>query len=117
MPTASLFQPLIATIWNVSAAISSSENWASTWPNTSSGAPVCGSSVSASHRQRCPLAQAVERRLAPGREDVQPLLVLAPGPSVLAVHVEAVGAAVELGGAQLDELQQRRLEVGAPNCL
>src|SRR5579875_105176 len=51
-----------------------------------------------------PLAVAVEGRLAPGVQLDQPLYCLARRPGVLRVHVEAVSAAVDLGGAHLDQL-------------
>src|SRR6476620_7709482 len=65
----------------------------------------------------CPLARAVDRRFAPRRQQMQPLLALASSACVLAVHVEAVGALVDLGGAELDELEQYRIEVAASNRL
>ena len=43
----------------------------------------------------------VERRLAPGVEQVEPLLALAVGAQLLGVHVDAMGAAIELRGAEL----------------
>ena len=57
---------------------------------------------------------AVERGLAPGVEQVEPLLGLAGGARVLAVHVDAIRAAVQLRGAHLDELEQSVLEAGGP---
>jgi hypothetical protein len=38
------------------------------------------------------------------------LLGLARGAQVLGVRIDAVGAAVDLGGAQLDQVAQARLE-------
>ena len=64
-------------------------------------------------RQRGPLAIAVERRLAPGVEDVDPLFRLSCRAGVDRVHVEAIRAAVDLRGADLDELQQRVFQAGA----
>src|SRR5690606_32630878 len=62
-------------------------------------------------RQGRPLALVEQRHLAPGRQHVEALLRLALGPQVAGVHVEAVGAPVELRGPQLDEVEERGLEV------
>jgi hypothetical protein len=43
-----------------------------------------------------------ERRLAPGRQRVQPLFGFAAGSGVLGVHVDAAGTTVDLRGANLD---------------
>jgi hypothetical protein len=50
------------------------------------------------------LTRRVARGFAPAREQVEPLLLLAPRPGVLRMHVEAVGAAVELRRSHADEL-------------
>jgi hypothetical protein len=52
-----------------------------------------------------------ERRFAPCGQGVYPLLGLADGPRVLGVHVDAVGAAVDLGRADPNELAQLRVEL------
>src|SRR6266702_2813240 len=57
-----------------------------------------------------PLARAVKRRFAPGTEQVKPLFALPSGPELLGMHVDAMGAPVDLRSAQLDKLEQRRLE-------
>src|SRR5699024_10724812 len=67
--------------------------------------------------QRRALPLAVEWRLAPGVEDVETLLALARRAGILAVHVQAVGAAVDLGGTHLDQLQQRCFEAAAPDVV
>ena len=59
------------------------------------------------------LALAVERRFLPGVEQIKPLLAFAGGAQLLGVHVDAVGAAVDLRGAQLDEFKQRMFEAAA----
>ena len=59
------------------------------------------------------LARREERGLAPDRDGVDALLGLAIGARILAVHVDAEGAAVGVRGAQLDELVEGRLEAGA----
>src|SRR3569833_393111 len=53
------------------------------------------------------------RRLAPDGQGVETLFGLADRPGVLGVHVDAVGAAVELRGVDPDELPQARIEVDA----
>ena len=50
--------------------------------------------------------------LAPAGDDVQALGPLAAGDRVAAVHVHAVGAAVHLRDAELEELLQLRIEAG-----
>jgi len=60
--------------------------------------------------QRGALALGVERRLGPGGEDVEALFALAGGARILAVHVQAVGTAVELGCPHLDQLEEQRFE-------
>src|SRR5690606_4798313 len=56
--------------------------------------------------QRRTFAIAVERRFAPGIEQIKPLLRLARGAGILAVHVETVGAAVDLRSTHFDEFDQ-----------
>src|SRR5215472_12666937 len=63
--------------------------------------------------QRRPLALAVERRLAPGVEQIEPLLVLAGCAQLLGVHVDAMGAAVDLRRPQLHQLEQAMLKAAA----
>src|SRR6185312_13310373 len=60
--------------------------------------------------ERRALAIAVERRLAPGVEQVETLLRFPPLARVGGVHVEAKGAAVDLGGAGHHEVHETRLE-------
>src|SRR5207342_3328811 len=50
------------------------------------------------------------RRLAPRVEAVEPLFGLAVGARVLAVHVQAIGAAVDLRRAHPDEVEQSVIE-------
>ena len=63
------------------------------------------------------LARRVAGRLAPGGQQVQALLVLAGGARVLAVHVQAEGAAVDLRDARLHQLQQRVIQPAAARVL
>src|SRR5262249_56955433 len=49
---------------------------------------------------------------APGRQQVDALLGLALAAGFGRMHVDAVGAAVDLRGADLDEFHQARLEAG-----
>src|SRR5690606_15749056 len=58
---------------------------------------------------------AVERRLAPSGQHVQALLGLPRRAGVLAVHVEAVTARVDLRRAHLDELAQGVLQPAVPH--
>ena len=51
-----------------------------------------------------------ERRFAPRIQRVDALFRLAGEARVLRVHVDAIGTAVDLRGADLDELEQRPLE-------
>ena len=57
-----------------------------------------------------PFPIGIERRLAPDAERVEPLLCVAQSPRLPGVKVYAVGTAVDLGGSDLDELQQGSLE-------
>ena len=63
--------------------------------------------------QRGALALVEERALAPGREREDAAVLLTCLLRVDAVHVDAEGAAVDLGGADAHELAQARLEAGA----
>jgi hypothetical protein len=54
--------------------------------------------------ERRPLAISIERAFAPRVEHKQPLLALAALPRLARMHMEAIGAAVDLRGARLDEL-------------
>src|SRR5262249_40634599 len=60
--------------------------------------------------QRRPLPGRVERDLLPGLQEIEALLALAVLARLLAVHVEAVGAATDLGGPHLDQMDQALLE-------
>src|SRR6185312_2603968 len=51
-----------------------------------------------------------QRRLAPDRDVMDAQVALAVDLRLLHVHVEAEGAAVELRGADVDEVEQRRAE-------
>ena len=67
--------------------------------------------------QRGALASGEERCLPPRRQGVQALLGLADGAGVLGVHVDAVGAAVELRGADADQLAQPVVDAGGVELL
>jgi hypothetical protein len=60
--------------------------------------------------QRGPLPLRVARRFAPGRQQVDALLGLASAAGFGRMHVDAVGTAVDLRGANFHELDQGRLE-------
>src|SRR5262249_27388419 len=60
--------------------------------------------------QRGPLPLRVTRRFAPGWQQVDALLGLALAAGFGRMHVDAVGAAVDLRGADLHEFHQARLE-------
>src|SRR5262249_45337746 len=62
--------------------------------------------------QRGPLPLGVARRFAPGRQQIDALLGLALAAGFGRMHVDAVGAAVDLRGANFYELDQARLEAG-----
>ena len=53
-----------------------------------------------------------ERGLSPCVERVKPLLAFAFRPGVLGMHVDAIGAAIDLRGSHLHQLDQRRLQFG-----
>jgi hypothetical protein len=67
-----------------------------------------------------------ERRLAPGVEGVDTLLGFTVEPRVLRVHVDAIGAAVDLRRSDFDQLEEppveallrfsRKIEHGAANA-
>jgi hypothetical protein len=61
-------------------------------------------------RQRGLLARGEDVELVPGGEEVQELGVDAVLERLVDVHVEAVRAAVDLAGAELDEVRDARLE-------
>ena len=65
--------------------------------------------------QRGALARRVVRRLAPRVEAVEPLFGLADRARILAVHVQAVGAAVDLRRAHPDEVEQFVIEARLTN--
>src|SRR5205823_2397151 len=56
--------------------------------------------------ERGALALTVEGAFAPSAEQMQAPLVLARSAQLLAVHVHAPGAAIDLGCTQLHQLQQ-----------
>jgi hypothetical protein len=59
------------------------------------------------------LAGAEKAGFAPDAQAMQALLALAAVAGILAVHVDAEGAAIQLRGAQADQLQQRQLDIAA----
>src|SRR5437879_10370427 len=65
--------------------------------------------------ERGPLPVCVERGLAPGGKAIESLLGLAARAGVFRMHVDAIGAAVELGRTSLDQIEEARLEAGAPH--
>ena len=60
--------------------------------------------------QRGALARRVVRRLAPRLEAVEPLFGLAVRARILAVHIQTIGAAVDLRRAHPDEVEQLVVE-------
>jgi hypothetical protein len=68
-------------------------------------------------RQRRALARGEVRGLAPGGQAVDALLALADRARVLGVHVDAVGTAVELRGADPDQLAELRVDAGLVELL
>jgi hypothetical protein len=71
-----------------------------------------------SRHRLCPfeggaLALVVKGRFSPRRENIQALLGLAVRTRILAVHVDAVRAAVDLRDAHSDELEQRLRQAAA----
>jgi hypothetical protein len=57
--------------------------------------------------ERGALARTVERRLAPGIEQIKALPALSFGPGFAGMHVDAIGATVYLRGSRLDQIEQR----------
>lgn len=66
-------------------------------------------------RERRPLPVGEKRRFPPCVQRVEALLGLARGTSVLGVHVDAKGAAVQLRGAGFYQFQQRVLQPTLPH--
>src|SRR5438876_10986504 len=64
--------------------------------------------------ERGPLPVCVERGLAPGGKAIESLLGLAARAGVFRMHVDTVGATVELGRTSLDQVEEPRLEARAP---
>src|ERR1035437_4307256 len=62
--------------------------------------------------ERGALAHVEERCLSPRAQRVEPLFGLARGARVLRMHVEAVGAAVELRRPRLHEFEQPMIKPG-----
>src|SRR5580704_14107480 len=60
--------------------------------------------------QGCALLIGVERRFAPGIELIEPLLRFAESAGVFRMHVDAVGASVDLRGAHFHEVDEIVLE-------
>jgi hypothetical protein len=65
--------------------------------------------------QRCALASRVVRRLAPRVEAVEPLFGLTDRARIFAVHVETIGAAVDLRRTHPDEVQELVIEARLSN--
>ena len=80
-------------------------------------APASGSAMTQEKLETGPLAIVEERRVAPGVERVEPLLGLARGTGVDSVHVDAVGAAVDLRRAQLQQVHERVIEAAGGEML
>src|SRR6202162_2763584 len=68
-------------------------------------------------RQRGALARREVRGLRPGGEPVDTLLGLPDRARVLGMHVDAIGAAVELRGADPDQLAELRVDLGLVKLL
>ena len=58
--------------------------------------------------EHCALLRGEERRLPPGAKGVDPLLGFSLGPRLPSVHVDAVGAAIDLRCPDVDQVQQPR---------
>jgi hypothetical protein len=58
------------------------------------------------------LARSEERGFAPGIQGVEALLGVAEGAGVNGMHINAIGAAIDLGSAKLDEVQELLLDGG-----
>src|SRR5690625_3203282 len=56
------------------------------------------------------LARTVERRIAPGAQDVETLLAFAVAPRLARMHMQTIGASIDLGGPDLDQVPQARLQ-------
>ena len=112
MLTLTAFQALMVTIRLTSAASSPASKCSATAPPGLVGDVIIGLQ---GHRfgkgQRGPLALREVGRLPPRRQGVEPLLALPDRAGILGVHVDAVGAAVELRGAYADQLAQAGIEV------
>src|SRR3954462_6064250 len=67
--------------------------------------------------QRRALPRREEGRLAPDRDGVDALLGLALLPRVLRVHVHAERAAVQIRGAEPDEMEERTVDARRPDVL
>src|SRR5262249_18665813 len=67
--------------------------------------------------QRGAFPRGVEGRLAPRVELVETLLALTLGARLLRVHVDAIGAAVDLRGAHLDQKEKRAIEAARGEIL
>src|SRR4051794_23850323 len=66
--------------------------------------------VTASVHARAARSRSLVRRLAPGIETIQALLIFTDCAQVLPVHVNAISAAIDLRSPQLDEVQKRNLK-------
>jgi hypothetical protein len=62
--------------------------------------------------ERGPLALGIARRLAPGREEIEALFGLAFRARLGSMRVDAIGAAIDLRGADLDQLDKAGFEAG-----
>src|SRR5580704_14602610 len=62
--------------------------------------------------QRGPLTVGIARSLAPGRQQIDTLLGFSIFASKHAMHIETVGASVDLGSTNLHQLAEARLETG-----
>ena len=107
---ATRFHAFMAIVVSTMPASASSPKLAAACDHTSSGTPS-GPSCRDGLREteRGPLVGREERRVAPCRQRVQAALVDAGRSRLRVVHLEAVGAAVELRDADVD---QRREAVG-----
>src|SRR5207244_7376937 len=65
--------------------------------------------------ERGPFPVCVERGLAPGGKAIESLLGFAARAGIFRMHVDAIGAAVELGGTSPDQIEEARLESSAPH--
>ena len=116
--TDSAFQALIVTTSASSAATSSSENSCRTASKSASGTCVAVNRVTDSVKARA--ARSRGEKNADSRHTTsrcEPSLDLTERPGVAAVQVDAVRAAVDLGGPEPHELAQRGIEVDAVELL